>query len=404
MSLLSNTCSLAVFEVQGSRPKKDFESWVVKGLNEGRFRGQEDSVQEQSIGFVQLDDSRRNEFDNSSLLFRAPYLCFSLRIDQRKVPRSLLKQRVLEEEEKWLRDHQDFNRLPRQVRQEVRDMAHNQLLAQTLPVPSVYEMAWNLEQDRLYVATVSPKVLEEIEKQFQQAFPGLILSQLHPYARADRVVPEKYRPGLHRQNKAGSDQVVDLIKDNQWLGADFFLWLSFVTARTSGKFTIAQEGPQQDGEAFYAYMDQRAVLRGEGKDGAQKLTLVGPQEGFEEVRTALQQGKQWTETALFFDKDEQIWRMTVKGESFQFLSVKTPRVQLEKDDTAEPEHEREAVFYEKMFLLESLFQMFDSLYAAFLSHRLGSAWSKKSKAILEWIEDAATKEPNATADESDSFE
>ena len=403
MSLLSNTCSLTVFEVRGNRPKKDFEGWVINGLNECRFRGQEDSIQETTIGFVLLDDSRRSEFDNSSYLFRTPYLCFSLRIDQRKVPTSLLKQRLLEEEEKWLASHRDFNRLPRQVRQELRDMVHNQLLAQTLPVPSVYDMAWNTETNRFYVATLAPKVLEELEKEFQRAFPGLVLSQLHPYARADAVVSETHRGALHRQNKAGSDQVVDLIKDNRWLGADFFLWLSFVTARTSGKFAVNQEGPIQDAESFYAYMDQRAVLSAEGKDGTQKLTLVGPQEGFEEIRTALQQGKQWVETALYFEKDEQIWRMTAKGETFQFLSTKTPRIQIEKDDSADADHEREAVFFEKMFLVESMFQMFDSLFSHFLTHRLGNAWPKKVKAIQEWIGTPHRNEEKAAeADSEDS--
>ena len=39
-----------------------------------------------------------------------------------------------------------------------------------------------------------------------------------------------------------------------------------------------------------------------------------------------------------------------------------------------------------MFLLETGLQLFDSLYAAFLTDRLGSGWSDTLRTIQQWLE------------------
>ena len=77
--------------------------------------------------------------------------------------------------------------------------------------------------------------------------------------------------------------------------------------------------------------------------------------------------------------------MSLKGESFHFASLRTPPVQLEKDEAVDPEMERQAVFFEKMALLEECFQLFDSLYAAFLEERFSPDWGEKESAIKQWI-------------------
>ncbi|MBE0501429.1 MAG: hypothetical protein IBX47_08305, partial [Desulfuromonadales bacterium] len=58
-----------------------------------------------------------------------------------------------------------------------------------------------------------------------------------------------------------------------------------------------------------------------------------------------------------------------------------PAVTLEKDDTTDPYAEREAVFYERMFLLETGLQLFNSLFATFLQQRLGGSWGDKEQEI-----------------------
>jgi hypothetical protein len=85
------------------------------------------------------------------------------------------------------------------------------------------------------------------------------------------------------------------------------------------------------------------------------------------------------------EKDEETWKMTLKGLLFHFASFRCPPVQIERDNLTDGASEKEAVFYERMLLLEKGLQFFDSLYAAFLSERLGKEWADKEKEIREWL-------------------
>jgi hypothetical protein len=61
-------------------------------------------------------------------------------------------------------------------------------------------------------------------------------------------------------------------------------------------------------------------------------------------------------------------------------------VRIEKDATVDQMSEREAAFYERMFLLEQGVQLFDSLFTAFLKERLADAWAGRQKVIQEWLD------------------
>ena len=186
-------------------------------------------------------------------------------------------------------------------------------------------------------------------------------------------------------NQAGTEAILDLIKSNRWLGCDFLLWLMYQTMNASSEYRVNQKGLAAEGEPFVAYLNDRLVLQGGGESGVQKITVAGPQDHFSEVRAALHIGKQITEATIHLEKDEHTWRMTLKGEMFHFGSFKSPAVKLEKDNTVDAMSEREAVFYERMYLLEQGLQLFDSLFAAFLAERLGEDWGGKESRIREWL-------------------
>jgi hypothetical protein len=73
---------------------------------------------------------------------------------------------------------------------------------------------------------------------------------------------------------------------------------------------------------------------------------------------------------------------------FHFGSYKCPAVQIEKDNTVDSQMEQEAVFFERMHLLESGLQLFDSLLATFLGERLGGSWTATREAIKTWLDGA----------------
>ncbi len=147
-----------------------------------------------------------------------------------------------------------------------------------------------------------------------------------------------------------------------------------------------QAGPAQEGAPFSAYLNDRLVLFGEGDGGVQKVSVVGSQDHFSEVRTALKNGKQITEASLYLEKEEHQWKITLRALMFHFASFKSPSVKLEKDNITDKADEREAAFYERMHVLEEGLQLFDSLYATFLEIRLGKAWADEKKNIRRCLE------------------
>ena len=70
---------------------------------------------------------------------------------------------------------------------------------------------------------------------------------------------------------------------------------------------------------------------------------------------------------------------------FHFASYKAPTVTLEKDDIVDAAMERDALFFERMYLVEQGFQLFDSLLEAFLKQRLDVGWSAKVQAMRNYL-------------------
>ncbi len=153
----------------------------------------------------------------------------------------------------------------------------------------------------------------------------------------------------------------------------------------SSEYRVCRPGVCVENEPFAASLDNRLVLFCESENGIQKITAAGPQDHFSEVRAALSAGKRIMEATIHLEKDELLWKTTLKGEMFHFASFKSPSVRIEKDNTADEMSERESVFYERMYVLEQGMQLFDSLFAAFLRIRLDDGWADEQNKIDEWL-------------------
>ncbi|MBN1142701.1 MAG: exonuclease, partial [Deltaproteobacteria bacterium] len=179
---------------------------------------------------------------------------------------------------------------------------------------------------------------------------------------------------------------VELCEANRWLGCDFLLWLMHRTMTADSEYEVCRPGPILTGERFISYLNDRVALAGGANpDGLQKVAVSGPQDNFSEVRAALLNGKEIREAVLYLEKEEELWKLHLKGEWFHFASFRSPKVRIERDDQTDPALEKEAVFFERMHLLESGLQLFDSLLALFLRDRLDGGWELKNAAILRWL-------------------
>ncbi len=384
MGIMGNTVSLAEFQVIGQIPEDGLESWLASRLKRGAFRPIDDVSAEKSEGFTGLDDMNAIDFDDFRGFWRPPYVCLSFRHDERKVPRVLLKNRLDLECRRWLAEHPNLNWVPRERKLEMREMLHQALLSKTLPTPQMLDVVWNVEQKTVFMSTLATNRIDAVEKLFSSTFDGLSLLSVYPFYRAQRVLPAKRHRALAQHNQAASDHVVDLIKDNRWLGQEFLLWMIYRSEEEDGVYSINQEGPALEGEGFVAHADSRVVAAGAVGEGERRITYVGPMEKFKELRAALRLGHAIGEATLYMEKGEDVWAMTLKGETFHFTSYKTPKVHVEKDELTDERDERDAVFYERMHLVESGLQMFDSLLSHFLRARLDTEWKETAEAIQKW--------------------
>lgn len=382
MGILSNTVSISQFRVVGEKPAGDLFAWAGEQLARNRFNSIDRGSEELSIGWVQLDDPQEGRFELADVYQRDNWLCFSLRRDQRKVPARLLKAHIEEAEADFLAKNPGLQRVPKQRREELREAVKGALLARTLPAPSIYDVVWDTDSGLLNFTSLSPRLCELVSDLFKQTFDGLRLVAYHPYARALEVIPPALQPALKDANQAGTDTVLDLIEKNTWLGEDFLLWLMDQTLHASAEFKVSQPGPAVAGEGFAAYLNDRMVISGASESGVQKLVVSGPQDRFSEACTALLAGKAVQEAILYIDRGEESWKLNLKGLHFHFAGLRTPPVQLEKDESTDPDMERMALFFERMHLLQTGLQLFNSLFATFLDNRLLPTWPVTRQAMM----------------------
>ena len=385
MSILSNTVSICQFQVAGSLPAEIFSNGQPPAWRRTVFnpstRPLPSLPQGGSISTIRMKTRSRSRLHSAETIIS---LLRCVGISAVSLPR-YSENHIEKAEGDFLAANPGLRRVPKQKREELREAVRGALFAKTLPAPSTYDVVWNTRTGLVTFTSLSPNVWELFENHFKNTFDGLRLVMIDPFSRAQRVVSDNLRPALEKANRAATGDVLDLIKDNEWLGSDFLLWLLYQTMTESSGYTVSQSGPAQEGEPFVAYLNDRLILLGGGEGAVQKVSIVGPQDRFSEVRAALQDGKQITEATLYLEKEEDLWKLTLKGMMFHFASFKCPPVKIEKDNLTDETNEKEAVFYERMDLLDKGLQLFDSLYAAFLNERLGKEWTEKERNIREWL-------------------
>lgn len=383
MGLLSNSVSLCQFRVLGDRPDGDLFAWIAERLAANRFRPIDQSSEELSVGWAHLDDPRQSDFSSEASWRRDRYVIFSLRRDQRRIPARLLREQMQQAESVFLEANPGLRRVPKQQREMMLETVKKSLLARTLPTPSIYDAVWDVDAGLVAFTSLAEKQVELFGDLFKQTFQGLRLVPVIPYLRAERLLDETVKPKLQALNQAGTDTVLDLIEQNTWLGEDFLLWLLDATLHGDGRYQVSQPGPAVDGEEFAAWLDDRLVISGASESGVQKLVLSGPQDRFREACIALVDGKALREAVIHLEKGEDAWRLNLKADRFQFASLRCPKVQLEKDDLTDEQMEKEALFFERMHLLHTGLQLFDSLFAAFLDQRLADDWPQQLATIRQ---------------------
>lgn len=167
-------------------------------------------------------------------------------------------------------------------------------------------------------------------------------------------------------------------RENTLLGREFLTWLWYKGEAQDGVFKAP------DGTSFGLRMEKSVSVRGGEGDNAASATVSGPGGELREARTGLLTGKTVDKAVLRLELDSNEWEMKLSAQDFGVGGMKTPKVETEGGDGVDPD----ALFLEKMYLVEKALEFVDHAYAAFLKLRLGTQWPTEVKAFRVWLEKA----------------
>jgi DNA recombination-dependent growth factor C len=152
-------------------------------------------LDEYSIGWVSVASMFDAGFSQCSYA-AGDYVVLSLRVDERKVSPAVLKKCVQKEEERIKREKQ-IPLLGRSALQEIKERVRTQLLRKSVPIPAVYDLAWNLSDATLLFFSTNKKALVLLEELFKETF-GLSLVLQIPWTTAGHVADRAAREGLEQ--------------------------------------------------------------------------------------------------------------------------------------------------------------------------------------------------------------
>ena len=184
MGLLSRTSTFVRYSVEGQLPD-NFWDFAAERIAQFAFRDIDDTFDEYSIGWVAVDNMFDSAFAHSSYSV-GDQIVLSMRIDERKVSKTLLKKFTLKEEERLKKERQ-VPRLNRNQRVQIKEDVHLRLVKKALPVPSVYDLSWNLANNTLLFFSISPKAQSILEDFFKECFGLTIILQV-PYLAAANLL------------------------------------------------------------------------------------------------------------------------------------------------------------------------------------------------------------------------
>jgi DNA recombination-dependent growth factor C len=178
MGLMHGSASFTRYMAEGTLPQ-NFMEGLSENMARYAFRDLDDkSMDERSAGWVNIMDMFDNRFAGIEFL-KEPYIAMSLRIDERKIPPTALKQYSRQAEEE-IREEENLEFLPKSRRADIKEAVRLRLLKRAIPVARIYDMIWNTATGLVVFGCTSARVCDEFMHRFLQTF-NLQLQAICPY-------------------------------------------------------------------------------------------------------------------------------------------------------------------------------------------------------------------------------
>lgn len=358
MGIKSGSMQLTFFFVPDP-VTEDFWGYVADHIQKGIFRPCEpESVS--SCGFVSWEDIFDTSFSEG--FQKANYIAFQFRIDNKKVPPMIIKQRLREAISAYSKEK---GHLPsKKTCSMLKESIEEELIKATIPCPSGCEVIWNPVEKELILGTTSTKFIEKFLEHFERTF------RLHPVplyhlqlALHMEELPARIKDSLSNLISPSSHRAFE---EGRFLGYEFLTWLWFRTEH--------QESPIGG-----VYLGDRMVLS-RPDDGREKIICTTQSHRLREAHTALLEGKMLEEAQWIFQKGDREYYTTLDVSLWTMRNVKTP-----SQPAASKDDDPEGRFLERMFFIEELRNSLKALYREFLTVRFDSRWTTDViPALEEW--------------------
>jgi hypothetical protein len=373
MGFLKGTLTFSRLRVAGDL-QTAFSAFFDGQLKKYAFQELGAGTDEKSLGWTSLENILDTRFDMANYAI-GNYLLFCLRIDRKTVPPALLRVRMLEGEQKALRETEK-TRLSKDTRQKLKDKLQEDLLRKAYPVPSFHEILWASSQNWLLFGTLSQKVFQDFEDLFKISFK-LSLRPFLPWdpsfldAATARKIGSLSKGFMHEPGKPEERQA-----DASFLGREFLTWLWFKSEERNGRIAI----PGKD-EVDVHFL-RRVVLESGAGEYSETVVCQGLHANLREGKAALREGKRVREARIELKRDNQDWEFTFKADPFQFQSMRLPAAAGEDEEGAD----REGRILERIYTIETAMKTMDELFDFFLRRRLSAEWaSEEIPKLKKWL-------------------
>ncbi len=189
MGIISSTASFTRFKIMDEIPKEKWNN-ITENLMLYAFQDIDNTSEESSHGWTCFEDMLDTKW-NSAPPQKGEYIVFSLRLDTRRVPPSVLKKHlaiaIMEEKQKVMQQGKNF--ISRERKKELKEQVLIQLRQRFLPIPAEFNVVWSTTQNTVWFTSTQNKVIELFTELFTKTF-DLHLDQMTPYGLASTFLNE----------------------------------------------------------------------------------------------------------------------------------------------------------------------------------------------------------------------
>jgi len=187
MGMISSSQSFCRFTVDVPYEGREFLQWVTEMVLRYRFNEALEGLG-LKVGWTSCFHPFSNELKEDDF-WLPPFVVLSMRVEERRVPRGLIKKYCALEEEK-LRQEKGLRRLSRKAIRKIREEVEFSLLQKTIPVPFLYDVAWDTEEGVVYFFSISQKAMGLFQEFFSKSF-GIVPRPIIPYTLAEMKLGTK---------------------------------------------------------------------------------------------------------------------------------------------------------------------------------------------------------------------